>query len=152
MARPNSDEALAPEQALPRPGEPGVFQWPVRVYWEDTDGGGVVYHARYVHFFERARTEWLRNLGFNQSVLKAQHNIVFAIRSMNVEFLRAAQLDDELLVTVRLTQAARASMRMQQAIWRGDEPIAQAAVYAGCLHADRFKPARIPPFLLAELR
>ena len=129
-----------------------AFCWPVRVYWEDTDGGGVVYHARYVHFFERARTEWLRHLGFAQSHLKSEHNIVFAIRGMDIQFLQAARLDDELIVNVRLVKLGRASMQMDQEIFRGDEPIARAVVYAGCLRADAFKPTRIPSFLLAELR
>jgi acyl-CoA thioester hydrolase len=134
------------------PNTEAAFQWPVRVYWEDTDGGGVVYHARYLHFFERARTEWLRYLGFDQSVLKAEHNIVFAISQMDIKFLRAAHLDDELQVSVRLVKRGRASMQMEQEIRRGDEPIARAVVYAGCLKADVFKPTRIPSFMLAELR
>lgn len=132
--------------------ESAAFNWPVRVYWEDTDGGGVVYHARYVHFFERARTEWLRSLGFNQSALKTEHNIVFAIRGMDIQFIQAARLDDELIVDVRLKKIGRASMHFDQEIRRDDEPIARAVVYAGCLRADVFKPTRIPSFLLAELR
>lgn len=130
----------------------GNFHWPVRVYWEDTDGGGVVYHARYLHFFERARTEWLRALGFDQSILKREYNLVFAVRKMEIDFLRAARLDDELSVSVQLQKLGRASLNMEQRILRGAEPIACAAVYAGCLDAAAFKPMRIPSFMLAELQ
>ena len=76
------------------------FVWKVRVYWEDTDAGGVVYHSRYVNFFERARTEWLRSLGVDQSELAEQENVLFAVRHMEIDFKQAARLDDELDITV----------------------------------------------------
>lgn len=130
-----------------------TFQWPVRVYWEDTDGGGVVYHARYVHFFERSRTEWLRKLGVTQSVLSEQQDIVFAIHRMNIEFLRPARLDDELLISTIPVEAGAASMRFTQVISKqqktqgegtAGELIARADVYAACLTASQFQPVRIP--------
>lgn len=139
--------------------KPVTFSWPVRVYWEDTDGGGVVYHARYLNFFERARTEWLRSRGIDQSVLRDEHNRVFVVRKMTVEYLRAARLDDQLVVSVTPIRIARASMEMEQSIERvtaadsaQSEPIARAVVYAACLDAAAFRPVRIPPFILTELQ
>lgn len=130
-----------------------IFQWPVRVYWEDTDGGGVVYHARYVHFFERSRTEWLRKLGVNQSELREQQDIVFAIHRMNIDFVRPARLDDQLLVSTVPVSFGAASMRFEQVIAKQPatddanspgELIARADVYAACLTASQFQPVRIP--------
>jgi len=128
------------------------FVWPIRVYWEDTDAGGVVYHARYVHFFERARSEWLRSLGYNQLQLQQQHDLVFAIRTMNLDFVLPARMDDDLRVTVALTRLGRASLRFQQHIHRhADELIASATVYAACLTASSFKPRRIAKDMLQRI-
>lgn len=129
-----------------------MFVWPLRVYWEDTDGGGVVYHARYVHFFERARSEWLRSLGFHQLDLQQQHDLVFAIRAMNLEFVAPARMDDALQVSVSLLASGRASLRFVQHIHRQpDELIASATVYAACLTASSFKPRRIPAAMLQRI-
>ncbi|GAB4185459.1 MAG: tol-pal system-associated acyl-CoA thioesterase [Wenzhouxiangellaceae bacterium] len=128
------------------------FSWPVRVYWEDTDAGGVVYHARYLHFFERARTEWLRAMGFDQQALRDEHGILFVVSKMTVDYLRPGRLDDSLDVSVELTDLGKVSMTMEQVIRRGDEPIAKAVVYAGCLDAQSFTISRIPPFILSELQ
>ena len=131
---------------------PTGFVWPLRVYWEDTDAGGVVYHARYVHFFERARSEWLRSLGYHQSQLQQEQDLVFAIRSMSMEFVRAARMDDELQISVNLASLRRASLRFQQHIHRrADELIASATVYAACLVASSFKPRRIPADMLQRI-
>ena len=131
---------------------PAEFVWPLRVYWEDTDAGGVVYHARYLHFFERARSEWLRSLGYSQLQLQQQHDLVFAIRSMSIEFVRAARMDDELQVSVTLASVGRASLRFQQHIQRrADELIASATVYAACLNSSSFKPRRIPADILHRI-
>lgn len=128
------------------------FVWPLRVYWEDTDGGGVVYHARYLHFFERARSEWLRSLGYSQLQLQQQHDLVFAIRNMNIDFVRPARMDDALQVTAALLAVGRASLRFQQHIHRHpDELIASATVYAACLQASNFKPRRIPHDMLQHI-
>ena len=86
------------------------FVWKVRVYWEDTDAGGVVYHARYLNFFERARTEWLRGMGVHQAKMAKEDNTIFAIRNMNISYVMAARLDDELEVTVHSVQAPGARM------------------------------------------
>ena len=91
------------------------FSWPTRIYWEDTDAGGVVYHARYVAFMERARTEWMRALGYGQERMRCDHGLVFAVRSMTMDFLKPARLDDALDVTATLVQSKRASMVFAQA-------------------------------------
>ena len=132
---------------------PQPFSWPVRVYWEDTDGGGVVYHARYLNYFERARTEWLRAAGFEQSMLYSRHDLVFAVRRMEIDFRRAARLDDELEVTVSPGRIGKASMELGQQMRRADdrELIATASVYAACLTASTFRPRRIPATIHEKL-
>lgn len=122
------------------------FSWPVRVYWEDTDAGGVVYHASYLRFFERCRSEWLRSLGFAQERIRQDQDRVFAIRSMNTEYRRACRLDDQLEVRLDEVRVGQASLDFQQSIVRlGDsELVARAEVRAGCLVASSFKPARLP--------
>ena len=97
------------------------FSWPTRVYWEDTDAGGVVYHAQYVAFLERARTEWLRFRGHGQEQLRHDLDLVFAVRAMRLDFLRPARLDDLLAVTVEIRACKRASVVFAQSIRRGDE-------------------------------
>ena len=98
------------------------FSWPTRIYWEDTDAGGVVYHARYVAFMERARTEWMRALGYGQERMRAEHGMVFAVRSMQMDFIRPARLDDTLQVSARLVQLKKASMVFDQQILRVRAP------------------------------
>ena len=99
------------------------FQWPVRVYYEDTDSGGVVYYANYLRFMERARTEWLRALGFEQDILIRDEGIIFAVRSASLEYLRPARFNDQLLVGVRLAESRRASLSFEQAVTRADERV-----------------------------
>lgn len=131
----------------------GAFDWPVRVYYEDTDAGGVVYHAAYLRFFERARTEWLRSLGFDQSRVRREHGVVFAVRSMSVEFLKPARFDDELRVSVFDTRAGRASMTMGQAIHRADgELLCTASVRAACVDAGGFDPRPMPREIRATIK
>ena len=120
------------------------FVWPARVYYEDTDAGGVVFHARYVHFLERARTEWLRSLGFEQSDLTAKENVVFAVSKLALAFLRPAYLDDLLSVGVELADTGRVSLRMQQTITRGEDTVLTAEVKLVCVDAQRFRPTSIP--------
>jgi len=124
-----------------------IFSWPVRVYWEDTDAGGVVYYANYLKFMERARSEWLRALGFDQRRLRDELGLVFVVRNATIEYLKPARYDDLLTVTARLEQANRASLVMRQTIER-DELIASAEVTLVCVHAQTFKPARIPAQML----
>jgi acyl-CoA thioester hydrolase len=124
-----------------------IYSWPVRVYWEDTDAGGVVYYANYLKFMERARSEWLRALGFDQRRLRDELGLVFVVRNATIEYLKPARYDDLLTVTARLEQANRASLVMRQTIER-DELIASAEVTLVCVHAQTFKPARIPAQML----
>lgn len=119
------------------------FIWPIRVYFEDTDAGGIVYHARYLYFLERARTEWLRNLGFNQSELQ-QQGIVFVVRDMNIKWINPAGLDDELIVHVRIEKMKKASLIMQQVIMCGETKKLSAEVTIACLNSSTMKPAAIP--------
>lgn len=120
-----------------------LFEWPARVYFEDTDAGGIVYHARYLYFLERARTEWLRNLGFNQSELKTQ-DVVFVIRDMQIKWQSPAKLDDELLISVQVDKIKKASMIMTQTIMSGDVTNVSATVTIACLQGSTMKPMAIP--------
>ena len=126
--------------------------WPVRVYYEDTDAGGVVYHAGYLRFLERARTEWLRSLGYSQARLKAEESLVFTVVSMQLEFLKPARLDDLLCVRSRAALSGGASVTFEQEILRGDsERILAAQVRVACLDASEFRPRRLPAALRASL-
>jgi acyl-CoA thioester hydrolase len=128
-----------------------AFTWPVRVYWEDTDAGGVVYYANYLKFMERARSEWLRELGFDQNQLKNEPGIVFVVRHVTIDYLRPALYDDLLSVSTRLREVNRARFIMSQTIER-DELLATAEVTLACVHAQTFKPARIPGEFLQALQ
>ena len=103
-----------------------VFVWPVRVYYEDTDFGGVVYYANYLRFFERARTEWLRSLGVDQQRLAAEDGLQFVVRRAEIDFLRGARLDDMLEVTVEVMERRHTYVRLRQCALRGEEPMAEA--------------------------
>ncbi len=127
------------------------FIWPIRVYWEDTDAGGVVYHASYLRFLERARSEWLRNLGYAQQALRESADAVFVVRSMRLEFLRAARLDDELNVDVVLTALRPASLLIAQTIRRAGEVLLTAQVKVACVTASDFRPRAVPAVLVADL-
>lgn len=131
----------------------GSLSWPIRVYWEDTDGGGVVYHARYLAFFERARTEYLRARGIDQMDLKEQFGFVWVVTEMNVKFRKAARLDDELLVSADLTWSKGVRQGFHQEITQKEngEVVATAEVTAVMLHADSFKPARMPAWIKEKL-
>lgn len=129
------------------------FVWKVRVYWEDTDAGGVVYHARYLNFFERARTEWLRSKGVNQEKLAREENALFAIRHMDIDFEQAARLDDELDITVSNVRTSGVRMTFDQDMTRcaDGQTVATARLTAVCLKADSFKPTRMPAWIRAKL-
>jgi acyl-CoA thioester hydrolase len=138
------------------PGTPGVFSWPARVYWEDTDGGGIVYYANYLRFLERARTEWLRSLGYSQQVLAREPGIVFTVASLAVEYRRPARLDDELTITCEPRADRAAAIRFEQAIFRGGHPggepaILTAGVRVVCVDAQTLKPRRLPASLMNVL-
>jgi acyl-CoA thioester hydrolase len=129
-------------------GDP--FSFPIRVYWEDTDAGGVVYHASYVRFLERARTEWLRAQGIGQQALRESEDLVLVIRDMNIDFHKPAKLDDMLQVSVAITERRPASLRFEQVITRGDQVLVRAQVRAACLVASSFRPRPLPEWLLAD--
>ena len=128
------------------------FSFPIRVYWEDTDAGGVVYHGSYVRFLERARTEWLRAQGIGQQALRADEDVVLAIRDMTLDFRSPARLDDELQVSVAMTERRAASLLVAQAISRGDRVLVTAVVRVACLAASSFRPRPLPEWLAAVPR
>lgn len=129
------------------------FIWPLRVYWEDTDAGGVVYHASYVRFFERARTEWLRAAGIGQQRLREEHGVVFVVHGMDIRFKRPARLDDLLEASVVVTELRSASFKVDQSLRRqGEMPdLVDARVRIACVEPDSWRPCAIPEFLLQEI-
>jgi len=129
-----------------------AFSWPTRVYWEDTDAGGVVYHAQYLAFLERARTEWMRAQGYGQEFLRIEHGLVFAVRAMQLDFLKPARLDDALAVSVGLQECRRASAVFTQSIVRGGDLLLTAQVRVAALDADGFRPRPIPQPLHDQLK
>lgn len=129
-----------------------MFSLPIRVYWEDTDAGGVVYHARYLGFLERARSEWMRTHGYGQELLRAQHDLVFAVRAMQLDFLAPARLDDVVSVSSQLRECRRASAVFQQSIRRGEDLLLTARVRVAALDARGFRPRAIPQPLYDQLK
>lgn len=129
------------------------FVWSVRVYWEDTDAGGVVYHASYVRFLERARSEWLRALGIVQSELRSQSGIVFVVHRIEIDYRKPSRLDDLLSINVRAHDVRGASFMVDQELRCGSEDQVRVAarVRIACLDADRFRPRPLPPFILSEI-
>jgi acyl-CoA thioester hydrolase len=137
------------------------FRWPARVYWEDTDGGGIVYYANYLRFLERARTEWLRSLGYSQNALARDPGIVFAVVSLSVDYRKPARLDDELVITCEPSAEGAVTMRFAQRIYRkepgatapggadGAGLLVEADVRVACVDAATLRPKRLPDFLVA---
>ena len=132
------------------------FRFSVRVYWEDTDAGGVVFYANYLKFFERARTEWLRSLGFSQQRLRIDAGVVFIVAETSIRYLSPARLDDLLDVSVVVTQAGRASMTLAQQAWRvdtaGPSLLCEGQIRIGCVDGASFRPRRIPSDILDTIR
>jgi len=131
-----------------------VFSWPVRVYYEDTDAGGVIYHTNYIKYFERARTEWLRSLGFSQARLAQEEGVLFTVVNLSTDFKRPGRLDDELVVRSMAELAGAASVHFSQEIWRdGESPqlLATGTVKVACIDATAFRPRRLPDSLRKEL-
>lgn len=127
------------------------FKWPVRVYYEDTDAGGVVYYANYLKFYERARTEAVRATGFSQEALKNEENIIFVVGNINVSYRRPARLDDELVVSLNITKMARSYLIFQQQITCDDLLLSTAEVKVACVNADTMKPCQIPAQMREKL-
>jgi acyl-CoA thioester hydrolase len=120
------------------------FVWPARVYHEDTDSAGVVYYANYLRYFERARTEWLRALGFEQTDLAAQHGVVFVVRSIHVEYRLPARFNEMLSISVELGDVGASQIAMQQRVLRGEDVLVEAVVRLACVNIAAMKPVRIP--------
>lgn len=131
--------------ALPAP-------FPLRIYYEDTDAGGVVYYANYLKFFERARTEWLRALGVEQRALQADTGAIFVVAEAQVRYLLPAKLDDLLTVSVQLVELGQASLQLAQQVWRGDTLLVEGQFRIGCVDAATLRPRRIPAQVGAALR
>jgi acyl-CoA thioester hydrolase len=144
-APPHTAATATSPSPSPRPSSRAAdFQHSVRVYWEDTDAGGVVFYANYLKFFERARTEWLRHLGLGQQALRDRTGVVFVVTDTQVSYRAPARLDDWLHVTVELRQQGTASMRIHQQAWREQTLLAQGDIRIGCVDAGTFKPVRVP--------
>lgn len=127
------------------------FSWPVRVYYEDTDAGGVVYHANYLKFMERARTEWLRALDFEQDDLREQ-GFLFAVTRLNLDYRLPALFNQQLIVKTQLSELKRASFEFAQSIWRDNTCLVQGNVTVACLAAESFKVTRLPAQLNEVLK
>ncbi|HMZ86693.1 MAG TPA: tol-pal system-associated acyl-CoA thioesterase [Giesbergeria sp.] len=136
-----------------------AFQLPIRIYWEDTDAGGIVFYANYLRFFERARTEWLRSFGLSQQVLREQTGGMFVVTDVRLRYLQPARLDDQLLVTANLQEKGRASLTIgQQALLNREhmnpsEPVLlnEATVRIGWVDAATMRPSRIPATILEQI-
>jgi acyl-CoA thioester hydrolase len=135
----------------PATDTPAPFQHHLRVYWEDTDAGGVVFYANYLKFFERARTEWLRALGVGQQTLRDTTGAIFVVTDTAVHYRAPARLDDELRITVELRQRGNASMTLAQQAWRDDTLLAEGEIRIGCVDHGTFRPRRFPHAVASNL-
>jgi acyl-CoA thioester hydrolase len=124
-----------------------VFSLPVRVYFQDTDAGGVVYHASYLNFMERARTEWLRTHGYSNAGLMKEFGMVFVVRSFKLDYLKPALLDDLLDVTAQIKDIGRSRLTLLQEVRRGEELLTEAEVHLVCVSLESFKPVSVPEIL-----
>ena len=120
------------------------FRFAMRVYWEDTDAAGIVFYANYLKFFERARTEWLRSLGFGQEALRLEQGIAFVVSATAVRYRRPARLDDGISVSVDVRHLGQASLEIAQEARRADELLADGTIRIGCVELGTFRPCRIP--------
>jgi len=120
---------------------------PVRVYFQDTDAGGVVYHASYVNFMERARTEWMRTHGYSNAGLMKEFGVVFVVRSLKMDYLKPALLDDLLDVTAQIKEIGRSRISLLQEVRRGEEVLTEAEVHLVCVSLESFKPVSVPEVL-----
>jgi acyl-CoA thioester hydrolase len=134
------------------PDDPEHFRWPLRIYWEDTDAGGVVFYANYLKFFERARTEWLRALGLSQQALREQTGVIFVVTDTAVRYLQPARLDDQIEVSVTLADTGRVRLSLDQVAWRGTTRLAEGRIRIACVDAATFKPCALPASLSTRLK
>jgi tol-pal system-associated acyl-CoA thioesterase len=128
-----------------------VYSFPVRVYFENTDAGGVVYHSEYLKFLERARTEWLRHLGYDHQRLARDHRVIFVVTAAAIDFTKAARLDDTVAVSVRLESLGKVRCVFVQEIRRDDEVLVSARVTVACVTAGNMKPVEIPEGLRKKM-
>ncbi len=144
---------LTPAPLAPRADSPAAapYEHTLRVYWEDTDAGGVVFYANYLKFFERARTEWLRSLGVGQQALREATGAIFIVAETQLRYIAPARLDDALRVTVQLQQRGQASLHIQQQAWRGSTLLCEGRIRIGCVDEGTFRPRRIPNEVLSTL-
>ncbi len=131
---------------------PSVFTWPVRVYYEDTDAGGIVFYANYLKFFERARTEWLRAAGVGQHELLEQQGAAFVVKRASLDYHAPARLDDQLLLTLTVEKLGRASVQFAQQAWRGEQLLTSASVKVGCVDAETLRPRSLPDETAVKMR
>ena len=124
-----------------------IFSLPMRVYFQDTDAGGVVYHANYLNFMERARTEWLRTYGYSNAGLMKEFGMVFVVRSLKLDYLKPALLDDLLDVTAQIKDIGRSRMTLLQTVRRGDDLLTEAEVHLVCVSLESFRPVSVPEVL-----
>lgn len=129
-----------------------VFNWPVRVYYEDTDAGGIVFYANYLKFFERARTEWLRALGVQQQALLDADNTAFVVKSVTLDYHASARLDDQLTIQTSVARLGRASVQFLQQAWRGDTLLNTASVTVCCVDIATMRPRPLPDHVAAKMR
>jgi acyl-CoA thioester hydrolase len=128
-----------------------VYSFPVRVYFENTDAGGVVYHGEYLKFLERARTEWLRHLGYEHQTLAREHRVLFVVTSLAIDFAKPARLDDSLAVSVRLESLGKVRCVFVQEVRRDDEVLVKAKVTVASVNAENMKPVEIPEGLRRKM-
>ncbi len=127
------------------------FNWPIRVYYEDTDAGGVVFYANYLKFFERARTEMLRSFGFEQDQLIAEDNVIFVVRSVTVDYLKPARFNEQINVSAKIIENKKTSLIFEQAITREQELLCNGRVRIACVDAESMRPKPIPVSILERL-
>lgn len=127
------------------------FNWPVRVYYEDTDAGGVVFYANYLKFFERARTEFLRSYGFEQDALIAEQGVIFVVRSVKIEYLKPARFNEQLAVSAKVIEIKKTNLTFEQAVTRQEQILCTGEVRIACLNAQTMKPKPIPTVILEQL-
>lgn len=130
---------------------PAVFDWSIRIYYEDTDAGGIVFYANYLKFFERARTEWLRASGIDQHALAQQDGAMFVVKSAAIDYHAPARLDDVLNLTLSIERLGKASVQFAQHAWRADVLLCSAHVKVGCVDATTLRPRPVPPAAAAKM-
>ena len=127
------------------------FCWPIRIYYEDTDAAGIVYHANYLKFMERARTEWLRQLGYEQNQLAASIGILFVVRKINIDYIGPARFNDELMVLSSVLRLGRASLEFAQNVVANPDILSRARVKLGCIDANTLRPRAMPADIYSEI-